>query len=51
MSRLIQTIPGVKPGLDRPRFGDLGMGGRSMEMVTAAKIFDVSGETLFCIAS
>ena len=47
MDGLTQITTGVKPGLDRPRFWDLGGGGIGMEMVIDDRIFDVSGETLF----
>jgi len=48
MDGLTQITTGVKPGLDRPIFWDLGGGGSSMEMIIDDRIFDVSGKTLFC---
>ena len=48
MDELIQTTTDVKSGLDRPRFWDFGGEGRSIEMVIAARIFEVSGRTLSC---
>jgi len=48
MDGLIQTTTGVKSGLDRPRFWDFGGEGRSIEIAIAARIFEVSGRTLFC---
>ena len=50
MDGLIQTTTGVKLRLYRPRLLGFGVGwggGRSMEIVIAARIFDVSGDTLF----
>ena len=48
MDGLIQTTTDVKSGLDRPRFLDFGGEGRSIEIAIAARIFEVSSETLSC---
>jgi len=38
---------GTEPGLKKSRFGDLGSGSKSMEVVIAARIFDPSSKTLY----
>ena len=48
MAELMQTISGMKPILDRSRFWDFGGWGRSMEMVIAAIICDVSRKSPLC---
>jgi len=49
MDGLFQTTTGVKLCLYRPIFWDSwGVGVEILKMVIAARIFDVSSDTLFC---